>query len=374
VKRFIAIFLTFSTSVFLLLGFRLTGIGGFSWLVAGMSFFMVLSYMLFLRSRLLRRIDKYYREIVFFIVGCVSFTIGLIVFRDFIFLPLSYLENPDIHSIVAFIYSTRGTLLLLSATFLLFAFGFWNASRGPRISRVLVPISNLPAEFEDFSIVQISDLHIGAGIDEKFVQNVVNMTLGLKPSAIVLTGDIADGNFKTFCSVAAPLGLLCSNSPVFFVTGNHEYYNGWEEWIEYFRQLNMKVLLNQHAVLTFQNRSVLFAGVIDPAAGIVNPKWRPSLQEALASAPSCDLKVLLAHQPGIADEAAPYFDLQISGHTHGGQFFPWTLIIGFFHNYAVGLMRAGSMWVYVNVGSGYWGPRLRLGTRSEISVLRFKRL
>jgi predicted MPP superfamily phosphohydrolase len=299
-------------------------------------------------------------------MGFISFVLGLLVLREMFYFILLIAKSPTASELL----STKTTITLLLGAVFLFCYGYWNAKRGPRIVTVSIPVVDLPEELQGFSIIQLSDLHLGPGVNTKFVENVVNLTLSLDANILVMTGDMVDGSFHDYKDSANSLSRLTHKFPVLYVTGNHEYYKDGQLWVDYFSELGMKPLLNEHTAIPCNGKTVLFAGVTDPAEKIVRANSKPSISKALKNAPTADIKILLAHQPNIATEAAPYFHLQLSGHTHGGQFFPWIFMIGFFQKFPRGLMKSGAMWVYVNVGTGFWGPSLRVGTHSEISLLR----
>ena len=168
-----------------------------------------------------------------------------------------------------------------------------------------------------------------------------------------------------------PLAQLKAPFGKFFITGNHEYYSGAESWIEEADRLGYKPLINQHHVLKRGTSSLLLAGVTDFTAGQFIKAQESSAEVAVSGAPSCDVRILLAHQPKSIFGALPFqFDLQISGHTHGGQFFPWNVFAAVGQPYVLGLHKMENTWVYVSKGTGYWGPPVRLGARSEITILK----
>ena len=237
-----------------------------------------------------------------------------------------------------------------------------------------VPIDGLPAEFDGYRIAQVSDLHVGPTIGADFAQTVVDTVNGLRPDLVALTGDLVDGSVEHLSEGIAPLGSLKSQDGVFFVTGNHEYYSGVRAWCRKMADLGAQVLLNSHQVVSRGSARMLVAGVTDYSAGRMLPSHKSDVSAALAGAPDCDIKMLLAHQPKSAEAAGPHgFDLQLSGHTHGGQIFPWTLVVPLVHRFSRGLYAFGSGWVYVNPGTGYWGPPMRVGVPSEITLLTLRR-
>ncbi|MGA7393919.1 MAG: metallophosphoesterase [Terrimicrobiaceae bacterium] len=156
--------------------------------------------------------------------------------------------------------------------------------------------------------------------------------------------------------------------------GNHEYYCGAHAWIAEMRRLGMSVLLNEHVVLEHFGESVVVAGVTDLSAHHFDPAHRSDPVAAIAGAPQQSVKLLLAHQPRSALAAAEAgFHLQLSGHTHGGQFFPWNLFVKLFEPFTAGLHRLDGLWLYVSRGTGYWGPPKRFGAPSEITHLKLVR-
>jgi predicted MPP superfamily phosphohydrolase len=252
------------------------------------------------------------------------------------------------------------------------AIGFASARRRARIVNVDVPIQNLPRALHGFSIAQISDVHVGSAIQKKYVEAIVDAVNGLHPDLIAVTGDVVDGSVSELGSHTAPLANLSARHGAFFVTGNHEYYSGAGPWIIEFRRLGLKVLLNEHAVLTHDGGQIVVAGVTDFSSHHFNPAERSDPAAALAGAPKeAGARILLAHQPRSAAAAATAgFDLQLSGHTHGGQFWPWNLFVRFQQPFTAGLHRLNELWVYVSRGTGYWGPPNRFGAPSEITRLR----
>jgi len=244
-------------------------------------------------------------------------------------------------------------------------------ARRPRIRSVDVPIKNLPEVLQGFAIAQITDLHVGPTIRRGFVAQVVARVNALQADVIAVTGDLVDGSVAQLSAHTAPLAGLRAAQGVYFVTGNHEYYSGEAEWTAEVRRLGLQVLKNEHVVLRRGRASLVLAGVTDWSAHHFDPRQRSDPQAALRGAPpDADVKILLAHQPSSAPGAAAAgFDLQISGHTHGGQFLPWNLLIGFFQPFTVGLNRLQSLWVYVSRGTGYWGPPNRFGVGAEITLL-----
>jgi predicted MPP superfamily phosphohydrolase len=259
---------------------------------------------------------------------------------------------------------------ILAALFTLV--GFVNARRRARVRRVDVPIADLPAPLHGFSIAQISDIHVGATIKRDYLNGIVDAVNDLGADMIAVTGDLVDGSVAQLAPHTAPLSRLSARHGAFFVTGNHEYYSGASDWVDEVRRLGLAVLMNEHVVLQHEGAAVVVAGVTDYSAGHFDPAHRSDPAAAIAGAPrDAGVRLLLAHQPRSAFAAAPAgFDLQLSGHTHGGQFFPWIFLVRLQQPFTAGLHRLGKLWVYISRGTGYWGPPKRLGAPSEITYLR----
>lgn len=270
-------------------------------------------------------------------------------------------------------------LLGLGATLL----GFLNARRTAAVVRVDVPIQGLPAAWQGFTVAQISDIHVGPTIKQRYLRRIVDKVNALGVDVVAITGDLVDGKVSELAAHVAPLAQLQSRHGTYFVTGNHEYYSGAQPWIDELRRLGLTVLLNEHVVIRLPGLSaeageagdasaaLVLAGVTDYSAAHFDPAHRSDPEAALRGAPPAAVRVLLAHQPRSAEAAAKAgFDLQLSGHTHGGQFYPWNLFVRFQQPFTAGLHRLHNLWVYTSRGTGYWGPPKRFGAPSEITWLR----
>ncbi len=261
----------------------------------------------------------------------------------------------------------------LGVTGILTGYGFVEAKRTPSVVNVEVPIAHLPQELNGFRIVQFTDIHVSPTIKRGWISMVVNEVNNLNGDLIAFTGDCVDGSVRRLKSDVAPLADLHAPYGNFFVTGNHEYYSGVEEWIKEIDRLGFRVLLNEHTVISYNNASILLAGVTDFNGGQYIPSHKSDPLQALLGAPECDVKILLAHQPkSIYAAADAGYDLQISGHTHGGQFYPWNFAVRFAQPYISGLHLNDKTWIYVSRGTGYWGPPMRVGAPSEITVLTLR--
>ena len=305
-----------------------------------------------------------------------SFLLGLSLFRDtaaVLLLALSkILKKPDLS-----FFSTRqvlksSCLTVIGASVLMICLGLYNALSTPEIIEVEIPVAGLHPDLDGFRIAQLTDLHADELKSKKYFEAITRAVIGMNPDITVITGDLADGSVET----SAPRIESLKNLPkdTYFITGNHDYYAGYEEWIKHTASLGFKILLDDFTVIEKGSARILLAGVTDPAARGLFPDRPRGVEVAVQGAPAADFRILLAHQPKEIFDAEKFgFDLQISGHTHGGQFFPWNHLIGFFHPYVKGLNKHENMWIYVSQGTGFWGPPIRLGTRTEITLLILKK-
>ena len=249
--------------------------------------------------------------------------------------------------------------------------GLYNARRPPRVKIVDVPMKDLPPALNGFRIAQISDMHIGPTIKRPAMKHVVATINRLDVDVVAITGDLVDGNVYELSRHVAPLAGLRSRHGTFFVTGNHEYYSGVMPWLKYLPTLGVRILMNEHVILLHHHAPLVLAGVADFSAHNYEPSHRSDAAMAIAGAPRAAIKVLLAHQPRSAPAAeAAGFDLQLCGHTHGGQFLPWNFFVRFQQPFTAGLDRVKEMPIYTSRGTGYWGPPKRFGAPSEITLLR----
>ncbi|MCB9714497.1 MAG: metallophosphoesterase [Myxococcales bacterium] len=249
--------------------------------------------------------------------------------------------------------------------------GVVQAQQIPEVKEVEVPIVGLPPQAEGLRIVQISDVHVGPTIHGDFLSAVVERINGLEPDIVAVTGDLIDGFVDQLRDEVASLGRIRARHGAFFVTGNHEYYWDGPAWCEEVSRLGLTVLNNEHRVIEHDGARIVLAGVTDVSAGGMVPAHASDPAAACEGAPDGCVKVLLAHQPrSIEGAAAAGYDLQISGHTHGGQYFPMNLLVYLAQPYVAGLHRHEDTWIYVSRGTGYWGPPVRVGAPHEITLLR----
>jgi predicted MPP superfamily phosphohydrolase len=250
-------------------------------------------------------------------------------------------------------------------------YGLYEARRRADIEEIVVPIPHLPSDLEGFRIAQFTDIHVGPTVKRDYVQTIAEQVNGLEADVIAFTGDLVDGSVHSLRDDVAPLKDLYAPYGTFFITGNHEYYSGAKPWIEEAERLGFAVLLNEHRVLQRNAGRIILAGVTDYGAGQFISSQASDPEAALSNAPPAHVRILLAHQPrSIFAASKAGFDLQISGHTHGGQFIPWNFFVTLGQPYVKGLHKFNNTWIYVSRGTGYWGPPLRLGVPPEITVIK----
>lgn len=305
------------------------------------------------------RFEKPLKRFAFHSMGLLSLLFTFSAMRDLIALPLRTVGQEDALYGPAI---SSGILLLSALTFLR---GFWIARNHLQTPEIAVAAGDLGDHA--VRVAQISDLHLGTGPDLQRVREIVQMTLANSPDLIVLTGDIIDGAIPDIEEELSVLATLKAPLGVYFVLGNHECYWNATISIQAIEACGIQPLVNEGRSIQSGGRKIFIAGVSDPAyrhfggPGPVIP----------IPPPDASLRILLAHQPQIAKKVAELsYDLQLSGHTHGGQFFPWNLAVNWMYPHPRGLHRLKNLWIYVHSGTGFWGPPLRLGTRAEIATLR----
>lgn len=237
------------------------------------------------------------------------------------------------------------------------------------VKEVEVSLERLPRELSGLSVVQLTDVHIGPLIGNRFVGQVVDRTNSLRPDVVVITGDLVDGSVEELARHAAPLADLRARYGVYFVTGNHEYYSGVEPWIAHLSRMGIRVLRNERVSIGDGGASIDLAGIDDQWSARFGRGHGPDLARAVAGRDPERELLLLAHQPkAVEDAARAGVGLQLSGHTHGGQIWPFGMLVPLAQPYVAGLHRHGDLTqIYVSQGTGFWGPPMRLGAPAEIT-------
>jgi uncharacterized protein len=231
-----------------------------------------------------------------------------------------------------------------------------------------VQLEKLPRALSGLRLAQLTDLHVGPLLGEAYVRHLVAETLRTKPDLIVITGDLVDGSVAGLRRSIEPLFGLSARFGVYFVTGNHEYYSGASEWIEYLSARGIRVLQNERVAIGDAGASFDLLGIPDHSSGGPERTPGPDFARAAAGRDPERESILLAHQPRqIHDTRGHDLGLQLSGHTHGGQMWPFGLLVLTAQPYLAGLHRhSGRTQIYVSRGAGFWGPPMRVGNPAEI--------
>jgi predicted MPP superfamily phosphohydrolase len=259
---------------------------------------------------------------------------------------------------------------VMSFTALLSVYGVYETRKVPEVREVEIPLENLHDDLNGFRIVQVSDIHVGPTVKKEFVEKIAERVNSLDPDIFVNTGDMIDGTVEYLLNDVRPLENVRSRHGNYFVTGNHEYYNGVHEWMETAESLGMKTLVNESISIRKGEGAVLLAGVPDYSGEKFFKSHRADPALAIKQKQGNEIKILLSHQPrAVSDAAAAGYHLQISGHTHGGRYFPWNYLVKREQSYLRGLHRIDNTWLYVSSGTGYWGPVTRMGSKSEITLI-----
>ena len=319
------------------------------------------------------------------VIAAVAFTwMGLVIIALFL-----TLASEPIRAVIALLNAThilpedpeRRTFLARALSGVI-AFGAVSVA-GYGIASVLAPVAvkpvrialkKFPSHLGVYRIVQLSDVHIGPTIDGNWLRSVVARVNALEPDLVAITGDLVDGSVDELREHVAPLGELRAKHGVYFVTGNHEYYSGVDAWLAELGRLGVRVLRNERVSIGDGDASFDLAGVDDWRSREFGHGHGPNLPRALEGRDPGRELILLAHQPKQAPEAAKAgVGLQLSGHTHGGQIFPWGFFVKLEQGFVAGLDRVGEMLLYTSCGTGYWGPPMRVGAPAEITLLEVQR-
>lgn len=314
--------------------------------------------------------------------GVFSLLLILMLLKDIGWLGLGLWERlapsssplPEDPSRRAFL-QTALNVGIVAATTVIGGAAWLGARLKPTIERHTLPIANLPEALHGLRIVQISDIHVGPTIRREAIAQLVAEVNALEPDLIAVTGDLVDGSVAALRPHVEPLRDLSAPLGSWFVTGNHEYYSGVLSWCDHCAgELGMQVLVDEHRVVEHKGAQLVIGGVADLRARDLEPEHVSDPHKAFAGAPQGDFRLLLAHQPESLIAAAGLgLHLQLSGHTHGGQYFPFTWLIRLVKKWSRGLHRVGETWLYVNRGTTYWGPPMRLDSSQEITVLELAR-
>lgn len=271
------------------------------------------------------------------------------------------------------IIGNRVNLVLLAFAAVLATVGMVGGTGVPRVKEETISVNHLPDGADGLAVAVLADLHVDGITQADRIRKIVERTNALNPDIVIIAGDFVDGTVPVHGDDLRPLADLKARYGVFGVPGNHEYYSGYEEWMEFLPTLGIRMLHNEH--VQTGGGAVVLAGVTDPVAGIMG-KEEPDIRKALAGAPEKGVRILASHQPRLAPEAAAHgVDLQVSGHTHGGMVAGIDRLVARFNEgFVSGLYTVGEMKLYVSNGAGIWnGFPIRIGVPSEIVLIRLRK-
>jgi predicted MPP superfamily phosphohydrolase len=310
-------------------------------------------------------------------MGIVLLLLVALVITDALWLLTNLLPIASVQDPVRRVFLQRAFgFAALGATGAATSYSLYNGLRPVSVKPLTVTLKKLPPSMDGFRIVQVTDLHIGPMINGIWLREVVERVNALKPDLIAITGDLVDGSVEELNTQTASIAELKAPLGVYFITGNHEYYSGVEEWCAHLARLGLRVMRNERVIIKADNGVDSFdlAGVDDWGSRNF-PGEGPNLPKALAGRGPDKALILLAHQPAAIHEAAAHsVDLQLSGHTHGGQMWPFKYIVYLQQPYVEGLHQhpESETQIYVSPGTGYWGPPMRLGTAAEITHITLR--
>jgi hypothetical protein len=250
--------------------------------------------------------------------------------------------------------------------------GMVSALGAPELTRLRIPLRRLDPSLAGFRIALVADIHLGPLRGRGHTERIVRMINETSPDLVAVVGDLVDGTVEELGSAAEPLRDLVSREGTFFVTGNHEYYTDYLPWLTELERLGVQPLRNERTTITRGGAGFELAGVNDVTGESYSDG--PDLDRALSGRDPSQPVVLLAHQPvQVSDAASRDVDLQLSGHTHGGQFYPFHYVVRLAQPSVAGLSKVDDTWLYVTRGAGFWGPPVRVGAAPEITIVELDR-
>jgi predicted MPP superfamily phosphohydrolase len=274
------------------------------------------------------------------------------------------------HALLAWRVTAGGAA---AVTVLATLFAIWWGLTRLAVRRLEVPLPRLPRALDGFTILHLSDIHLDLVHGREWLEGVVEKANALQPDLIAITGDLAEGSVAQFGGDAEPIRKLTAPHGVFFVTGNHEYFHDLSGWLSFLEDVGVRVLRNERVPIGTAEDRFDLAGVDDHEGARLAPGHGPDLGKALDGRDPQREVVLLAHQPRIMREAVRAdVGLVLSGHTHGGQIWPFSYLVYLQQPYVRGLKEENGTHLYLSSGTGFWGPPMRLGTTAEIALITLR--
>jgi predicted MPP superfamily phosphohydrolase len=301
-------------------------------------------------------------------MGFAFFLLALLILSDFSWLLLGMASTGAANGAAG--AAALRAVVVVGLAGVASAVGLQAALRGPLLRRLEITLPRWPQALDGFRIVQLSDLHLGPILDRRFAHSLVERCAALQPDLIVITGDLVDGKVERVGAEVAPLAALQARHGVFFITGNHDHYSGADAWVAWIRGLGIQVLRNERVSIGTDAAFFELAGVEDHHAHLVSSRHREDADAALAGRDPSRAVILLAHDPATFPAALRLgVDLQLSGHTHGGQIWPFEYLVRLSTPYVAGHYSVNGSQLYVSRGTGFWGPAMRFRAPAEITEI-----
>lgn len=349
--------------------FKLQAIGKRVILISAIILFLISIFAKPLYIQNLNYFTSLLQNIFYIWLGVLWFLCLTLFVIDLLLLILKFLNSSKIFFFTYNSLSYFGYLAII-ITSIIVTYSIINAKSAINFLHLNIAINTLPKSYHNFKIIQLSDLHIGDGQNKKWLENVVTKVNSQAPDIVAITGDLIDGKLENLMYDVEPLKNLKAKYGVYFVTGNHEFYSGADQWCNFLTSLNINVLRNQSKIIKNDKGDLLaIAGIEDYSANFI-PGYSSNISTSIKNLENNIPIILLAHQPNSIDEAAKLgIKLQLSGHTHGGQIWPFNFLVKLQQPYVKGLHMHNNTALYISSGTGQWGPPMRFLTKKEISVI-----
>lgn len=309
------------------------------------------------------------------LTGLLYLVLSFLMLRDvglFLFGWIrNYQDNPiDADKRALFVRGSNAAIGLV--TTVVAANGIRAARRTAAVVDVKVPVKGMPPSLTDLKIIQISDIHIGDTAGKGYLSRIIDRVTSESPDIVFITGDLIDGRVREIGDLLDPLDRLSAPLGVYYITGNHEYYFDAEAWVREVQTHGITTLVNEHVVIPYRGQRLVIGGIPDHDGGQFIASHKPDVGKTFEGAPGAAVRILLAHQPRSYPLAEGYaVDLQLSGHTHGGQIWPFGLLVPMQQYFSAGLHPVhDDRRLYISRGTGYWGPPIRVGAPSEITRIQ----
>ena len=341
------------------------------WVIFLILYFLPISTFFMRINKIENDYIDYFTWISYLSLGICSILFFMFIIMDFVsmsskIIPVKSNFDPNRKAFLGLSFKT-----ILAGFGGIFSFyGILNGLRNPVIITQKIEYKNLPNGLKNFKIAHITDLHVGSQIKAEMVNSVVEKINAINPDIVVFTGDAADGSVENYGKEMEPLKGIKSKYGNYFVTGNHEYYSDLKGWLNKISEVGFTILINESKKIYVNESRLVVTGIPDRSAGNYLKSHKTDMVKSLNGIDHADFKILLAHQPKDIEHAVKHdYDLQLSGHTHGGQYYPFSFLVQLAHPFLKGLHRRGNTHIYINQGTGFWGPSIRIGTVPEITEI-----